>query len=457
VEIRSAAEVSAVTESARTIAETAPPVLRAGLLDLASRISAAAQPLTEPEGAAASGSDDWLSQLDARIAAPAHEQPAYAEPSFAEPAYAEPAAEAPYAPAADEDPVVLDWADELAADAPAAPDDAFYLPPTAADDEPAAAAPWEAAPAAEADAAPPSGAAGDDAFYIPPHAGEEPAAEPAPWESADEPQGEPEPWAVAPPAAPEARSDFYAAAPEARSDFYAADPTPELVPAMHIAAEDDAPPPLPEIALFAPAVAPHAEPASEPEAEPAPEPSAAEAPAEPFFAAAPEAAPAPPAPEPAAQPAPTPTAAPAASPASSAAEALASLGAGMGMTVTGRGREGTDAELAEMDVVWMQAGKVVAVFVVDPAPLVEGVLRVSDMLAARPGIQLPFFVVAAEAARAELRVLAHRPTFGRLNPPLADAVRFLGREKLDGALGQVTGFLRYLRPEFIESLAEPLG
>jgi hypothetical protein len=112
--------------------------------------------------------------------------------------------------------------------------------------------------------------------------------------------------------------------------------------------------------------------------------------------------------------------------------------------------------LDSLDVVWTQGGRFVAAFLVAPRPAVNGLLLLSDIAALRPGAEIPFFMVAPDAERAALRGEAARPTFARQSPPLAQSFRFVPAEKLEQSLANVGAFLRYLRPEFVEALAEHL-
>jgi hypothetical protein len=438
LEFRTRAEVPGVSESARLIAAAADgPAYRAQLLEIASRIGsmtgvtdtphvaeaepvAAQAPADDPGDAA--DADDWLSKLDARLSSPP-------------------------APAAQDATHVAPRPAVEAADA-ALPD---FL----------AAAPWESA-----EAAAPAAPIEEDAFYVPPSVAE-PAAAPA----VDLPS-------VSAPAVPVL--DFVVEPDDAPSGN-------GEMPPMRLEEEEPVESPSGIGSISPPPI-------------PTPEPVAA-APSEPVFIdevayAAPEPGPAPaaeahppvdvpqpaeaassaaaPAPALASSTAPAASTVPPASTASSAGagsvrERLVALGREMGLEVWGRdvapdagggALPPLDAavlrRLASVDVVWAQGGRFVGAFLVAPQPAVAGLLLLSDVLALQPGVEIPFFLVAAEADREELRREASRPTFARLTPPLAEACRFISVEKLADSLANVSAFLRYLRPEFVEALAERL-
>ena len=48
----------------------------------------------------------------------------------------------------------------------------------------------------------------------------------------------------------------------------------------------------------------------------------------------------------------------------------------------------------------------------------------------------------------------NRPTFSRLNPPLADVCNYISFSSLRDYLTKVQGFVKYLKPDFLEELAE---
>jgi hypothetical protein len=421
LEFRTRAEVPGVSESARVIAAGADlPAYRAQLLEIASRIVQstgiteaphAAEPEPAPVAAQAedtgdaADADDWLSKLDARLSsappAPAAQDATHVAPP--PPAQEE---------AADLPDFLAPWESPAPAEsAPQIEEDAFYVPPAAAVPEPAPAAD---VPSISAPAVPVLD------FVVEPD--DAPAAnggDPGPGADPVEPFRAPALGSA--PAEPEWSAGPVGAAGEA----------PETHPAAYAPPQ---PHPAPEAELYPTQEAPS---------------SIAAAPAPPSFEA--------------------PAAQPASADANALAERLASLGREMGLEVWGRdiapdasggALPPLDAavlrRLASVDVVWTQGGRFVGAFLVAPRPAVNGLLLLSDVLALQPGVEIPFFLVAPEADRDELRREASRPTFARLSPPLAEACRFVSAERLEQSLANVSAFLRYLRPEFVEALAERL-
>lgn len=402
IEIRTPAEAPGITESARAIAaQTDKAAYRAALLEVAGRVSArfaAPAPVPEPATAPAE-EDDWLSQLDARLTAAPAVQAGEEEP-------AEPAAST-----ADEtddglpDFLSAGWSGE-GAESPAGAGEgaeeedgleAFYLPPDVL--------------AETAPAAPESGAAAVDSVLALPS--EEPAEMgfgdvlPAGGASSD-PGGE----------GPGAE-DALSAAPSAGED----EPWVPVTEKVSAEADASAPSAVPVPSLFPPVAA----------AVPAPASGELDR--------------------------------------ASAIAQLMELGRALGMDVWGRAvgagpaapleAAGTSPgaaavrRLAGMDVVWHRDGRFAAVFLAGPSPtLLHGLVQVSDFLAEHPDAGVPFYLVGPAAALDEARREAARPTFARLS--VAGACRFIGYPALERGLERVGGFLRYLKPEFVEAMAERL-
>ncbi|MDB4950695.1 MAG: hypothetical protein JWM27_3344 [Gemmatimonadetes bacterium] len=434
LEFRSRTEVPGVADSARSIASTADAAAyRAQLLEVVGRITAlggvaeaAAPAVAAVPADDAADADDWLSRLDARLSSPP--PPAAQDATHVAPPASAPAdAELPdfLAPAP--------WEDA----APAPPEDAFYVPPAAEPPAPEIHRARDAVPAVPV----------LDFVVEPEEPRSENGAEPAGDDSA---------------AASEALPVFaFDRGPAADDPISSTEVEAEDAPRQPSAGGEEAD-----------AAAVHAE-------EAAPEPTVvpAEAPAAVEFQGAL------PAPEPVGtvDPAEASTSTTVAQPsagtgadtsagspdAEAVRDRLAALGREMGMGVWGRGAApeagaapqvdaAVASRLAALDVVWTDGGRFVGAFLVAPASAAEGLLGLADVLALQPGVGIPFYVVASESSRQALRRAAGRPTFARLNPPLADACRFIAFEALDQALSRVSGFLRYLRPEFVESLAERL-
>ena len=78
----------------------------------------------------------------------------------------------------------------------------------------------------------------------------------------------------------------------------------------------------------------------------------------------------------------------------------------------------------------------------------------SDLLAMQPNINIPLYLVAPEERRDKVMEEVNRPTFSRLNPPLASVCGYISFSSLRNRIYQVKGFVKYLKPDFLEDLSE---
>src|SRR5215203_5763237 len=83
-----------------------------------------------------------------------------------------------------------------------------------------------------------------------------------------------------------------------------------------------------------------------------------------------------------------------------------------------------------------------------------GLLRMSDLIAMQPNLNIPLYLVAPDERRQKVFAEVNRPTFSRLSPPLVDLCRFIAFSALRDQLGQVRSFVRYLKPEFLDEVSE---
>jgi len=74
-------------------------------------------------------------------------------------------------------------------------------------------------------------------------------------------------------------------------------------------------------------------------------------------------------------------------------------------------------------------------------------------LAAR--VVLP--LVAPDERRAHVHREIRRPTFARLERPLHEVCRYVAFSTLEETLERFGDGVRYMRPDFIESIAEPVA
>lgn len=117
--------------------------------------------------------------------------------------------------------------------------------------------------------------------------------------------------------------------------------------------------------------------------------------------------------------------------------------------------EATNRTIEYIDVLWLKGNAIVAAFEVESTTSIySGLLRMSDLIAMQPNLNIPLFLVAPDDRRDKVFTEVNRPTFSRLSPPLVDVCRYISFTTLQNRLKEVAPFVRYLKPAFLEELAE---
>lgn len=160
-------------------------------------------------------------------------------------------------------------------------------------------------------------------------------------------------------------------------------------------------------------------------------------------------------------------------------ECLQSLGQSMGLTLLARGAAfpetqtgpeiGDDASVANfpdvavrkslegLDAVWLQDDEPVACFVVESGFAGwEGVRRLADLVALYPKLKAPLYAVTLPALKPGLLEEVHRPALCLAKKPLAERLRLLDWDRLRVETEQLGDRVRYLKPEFVEGISEPV-
>jgi hypothetical protein len=119
--------------------------------------------------------------------------------------------------------------------------------------------------------------------------------------------------------------------------------------------------------------------------------------------------------------------------------------------------EATNRTIELIDVLWLKGNSIVAAFEVECTTSVySGLLRMSDLLALQPNLEINLFLVAPDERREKVRQEILRPTFSLKEKPLAEICGFLGfgtlTEKLEGI--RQLGLASSLKPDFLLKSAE---
>lgn len=119
--------------------------------------------------------------------------------------------------------------------------------------------------------------------------------------------------------------------------------------------------------------------------------------------------------------------------------------------------EATQETIELIDVLWLKGNSILAAFEIECTTTVySGLLRMSDLMALQPNLDIKLFIVAPETRRAKVEREIKRPTFMLRPKPLNKICGFLSFSnlmvKVDGI--RELGLAGALSPSFLETTAE---
>jgi hypothetical protein len=119
--------------------------------------------------------------------------------------------------------------------------------------------------------------------------------------------------------------------------------------------------------------------------------------------------------------------------------------------------EATTRTIELIDVLWLKENTIVAAFEVEcTTSIYSGLLRMSDLMALQPNLDINLYLVAPDERRAKVQQEIRRPTFSLRGRPLWRVCGFLPfrglMEKIEGI--RRLGLADHLRPEFLKKTAE---
>jgi hypothetical protein len=115
----------------------------------------------------------------------------------------------------------------------------------------------------------------------------------------------------------------------------------------------------------------------------------------------------------------------------------------------------TQRTIELIDVLWLRRNEIIAAFEIEhTTSIYSGLLRMSDLVAMQPNLKVPLYLVAPDEKRDKVMTEVNRPTFSRLSPPLRQVCSFIPFSALEERVPKDASLVRYLRPEFLDELAE---
>ena len=117
--------------------------------------------------------------------------------------------------------------------------------------------------------------------------------------------------------------------------------------------------------------------------------------------------------------------------------------------------DATNRTIELIDVLWLRGNAILAAFEIESTTSIySGLLRMSDLIAMQPNLNIPLYLVAPDDRRDKVMTEVNRPTFSHLKPPLSEMCRFISFSGLKDQINQAAAYIRYLKPEFLGELSE---
>ena len=119
--------------------------------------------------------------------------------------------------------------------------------------------------------------------------------------------------------------------------------------------------------------------------------------------------------------------------------------------------EATNKTIEMIDVLWLQGNTIMAAFEVESTTSIySGLLRMSDLLALQPNVDIRLFIAAPEERRSKVEQEIRRPTFTLREKPLNQICGFLSFGKLQERVKaiQAMDLGTSLKPDFLQKMAE---
>ena len=117
--------------------------------------------------------------------------------------------------------------------------------------------------------------------------------------------------------------------------------------------------------------------------------------------------------------------------------------------------DATNKTIELIDVLWLQGNAIVAAFEIESTTSIySGLLRMSDLIAMQPNLNIPLYLVAPDDRREKVMTEVNRPTFSKLSPKLSEICRFISFTGLKDQIAQAAPYVKFLKPEFLDELSE---
>jgi hypothetical protein len=115
----------------------------------------------------------------------------------------------------------------------------------------------------------------------------------------------------------------------------------------------------------------------------------------------------------------------------------------------------TNRIIEYIDVLWLKGNAIVAAFEIESTTSIySGLLRMSDLVAMQPNLNIPLFIVAPDERHEKVIEEINRPTFVRRDPPLYEVCQLIRFSTLHREMPTLLSMGPYLKPEVLDRLSE---
>jgi len=117
----------------------------------------------------------------------------------------------------------------------------------------------------------------------------------------------------------------------------------------------------------------------------------------------------------------------------------------------------TNKVIELIDVLWLKGNRIICAFEIEcTTSIYSGLLRMSDLLALQPNINIKLYIVAPESRRRKVRDEILRPTFHLREKPISDVCGYVSIEELKEKITVLKefGFISSMKPNFLDEISE---
>ena len=117
--------------------------------------------------------------------------------------------------------------------------------------------------------------------------------------------------------------------------------------------------------------------------------------------------------------------------------------------------EASNRTIKLIDVVWLKGNEIKAAFEIESTTSIySGILRLADLIAMQPNINIPLYLVAPDDRRSKVIDEVNRPVFSKLPRPMSQICKYIAFSSLYNRIPTVSSVVKYLSPDFLDELSE---